>query len=70
MATTQQIATMAQPLLIFGYLIVFEAIDPDTGAAVTGVTVTDPNLSGINLSEVAQPDEPLGPFMLVPGPQS
>jgi hypothetical protein len=54
MATSQRISTMAQPLLVYGYRIVFEAIDPATGATVSGVTITDPNLSGINLSSPAE----------------
>lgn len=50
MATSQLISTMATPLLVYQATAVFEAIDPVTGAAVTGVTITNPVLAGINLS--------------------
>ena len=67
----QLISTMATPLLVYGATAVFECIDPTTDAQVTGVTVTDPVLAGVNLSNdgagSTAPNEP-GPFMLVPGP--
>jgi len=49
---------------------VFECIDPATDLNVTGVTVTDPVVAGVNLSDdgSAAPPVPVGPFMLVPGP--
>lgn len=52
MATNQLISTMAQPLMVFGGKMVFEAIDPTTGATVSGVEITNPVVSGINLSVV------------------
>lgn len=65
-----QIATMSQPLILFGYQIVFEALDPDSLAAVSGVEITNPTLSGVNLSGDDSGDAPTGPFMLVPGPNT
>ena len=41
---------MATPLLVYGATAVFECIDPSTDLAVTGVTITDPVISGVNLS--------------------
>jgi len=46
----QLISTMATPLLVYGATAVFECIDPTTDLAVTGVTVTDPVLAGVNLT--------------------
>ena len=46
----QLISTLGQPLLVFGATAVFEAIDPVTDAEVTGVTITDPVIAGVNLS--------------------
>lgn len=51
----QLISTMGQPLLVFGATAVFEAIDATTDAAVTGVTITDPVISGVNLSSEEVP---------------
>lgn len=67
---SQQQSTMASLPLIYGYTAVFEAIDKDTGDPVTGVTITDPSIYGIDLSGTAGTDQPVGPFMLVPGPSS
>lgn len=51
-----------------GYIIRFNAIDPTTGANVSGVTFTNAVLHVRNLT--GGPAEALasGPFMLVPGP--
>ena len=50
--------------------IVFAAVDPATGAAVTGVTVSNIGL----LVDQLTPGGPIalqsGPFMLVPGPSA
>jgi len=52
-----------------GMQVVFEAIDPTTGAAVTGVTVSAIGMlvsgQGANVGEGT-----FGPFMLVPGPKA
>ena len=47
---SQQQSTMASLPLIYGYTAVFEAIDKTTGATVSGVTITDPSIYGIDLS--------------------
>jgi hypothetical protein len=64
----QLISTMGQPLLVYGATAVFEAIDATTDQPVTGVTITDPVISGVNLSGQDVPQPVVGPFMLVPGP--
>lgn len=66
----QLISTMGQPLLVFGATAVFECIDPATDAAVTGVTITDPVIAGTNLLGDQVELTPVGPFMLVPGPDA
>ena len=50
MATIQVISTMATPLMVFGGRMVFEAINPTTGATVSGVKITNPVVAGVNLS--------------------
>jgi len=57
----QQISTMATPLLVYGAQIIFECIDPTTGAAVTGVTITNPVVSGVNLSTEQAPAPAIPP---------
>lgn len=52
-----------------GYYFRFEAISPTTGAAITGVTVSDIAIYGIDLSEAADESTLLGPFMLVSEPE-
>lgn len=51
-----------------GYVIRLAALDPTTGAAVTGVVVTDVSIFGTNLGATAASSFAYGPFMLVPGP--
>ena len=67
MATNQLISTMATPLLVYNYTMVFEAIDPATGSVVSGVKITNPVVSGINLSaapEESSPQEEVAPLWL------
>ena len=54
MATNQVISTMAQPLMVYECRMVFEAVDPTTGAAVSGVNVQNPVIAGVNLSQADQ----------------
>lgn len=62
---------MATPLMVFGARMVFEAIDPATGATVSGVKITNPVVAGVNLSGGTEDENPpVGPFMYVPGPES
>ncbi len=51
MATSQLISTMGTPLLTYNAVAVFEAIDPTDGGTVTGVTVTNPVVAGVNLTQ-------------------
>jgi hypothetical protein len=43
-------STMASLPLIYDYTAVFEAIDPATGNAITGVVVIDPSIYGVDLT--------------------
>jgi hypothetical protein len=56
------------PDITGGWRVVFAALDPTTGAAVTGVTVSH----AVLLVETDASAEELaaGPFMLVPGPEA
>jgi hypothetical protein len=52
-----------------GYVVTWSAIDPATGADIAGVKVTNVSLFGTLLSTASGGGgEPVGPFMLVPGP--
>lgn len=54
-----------------GYKVVWAAIDPTTGADVSGVKVTGVSIFGTMLgtgSGGGGGGGPVGPFMLVPGP--
>ena len=60
-------ASMPQLMdLADGYVVQWAAIDPTTGADVTGVIVQNVSIFGTLLGGDAA--GPLGPFMLVPGP--
>ncbi len=69
---------MAQPLDVSmppfldlgdGYVVQWSAIDPVTGADVAGVKVTGVSLYGTLLGTAAgSTNQPVGPYMLVPGP--
>ena len=50
-----------------GWTFRFSAIDPVTGVAVPGVTVSEANVVASDVSEVPATDDQLGPFVLVPG---
>ena len=50
-----------------GYTVRFTALDPTTGAVVSGVVVSEANVTGEDLSGGGGASD-LGPFMLVPGP--
>ena len=70
---------MAQPLeanftddldLPDGYQIVWAAIDPTSGADVSGVTVSAVSIFGTMLDAGGVTQPIVGPFMLVPGPNA
>ena len=47
------------------YVVQFEAIDPATGAAVTGVTVSNVSITTLQAASF-EPTKPVGPFQLIP----
>jgi hypothetical protein len=53
-----------------GWIIRVAALDPTTGAAVNGVTVTNFAILVRNLTGGDAGDLAFGPFLLVPGPES
>jgi hypothetical protein len=68
---------MAQPLtaglppglnLVAGYKVRFAALDPTTGAAVSGVKVANPTIYVENLTGNTPAALASGPFTLVAGP--
>lgn len=52
-----------------GWRIEWAAVDPNTGADVSGVKVSVANVVGTSLSTTAAetPEQAAGPFMLIPG---
>jgi hypothetical protein len=67
MATTYTLIAGLPPehQLLANARIVFEAVDPTTGLAVTGVTIS---AAGIYADADDATLDQLGPYMLVPGP--
>ena len=51
-----------------GWVVEWAAVSPTDGSDVSGVTVTKTNVVAADVSDAVTEDEPLGPFMLVPGP--
>ena len=66
------VAAVPPVTLIPGMVLKLEAIDPSTGAAVTGVTATAWVIYGSDVNDTTESDQAatVGPFMLVPGPES
>lgn len=50
-----------------GYVIRFAAVDPTTGAAVSGVVVSSVSILAADVAAAAAALDVAGPFMLVPG---
>ena len=70
MAKPQQ-SPFPQELIIGpNWQIVFDAIDPVTGASVAGVNLTDANVTATNEATGEQVTVPVGPYMLVGGPNA
>ena len=69
MATDQLMAPLPQITLEPGMQIVFEAISPTTGLAITGVTVKGIAIYGTDEAGGEPTVLTPGPFMLVPGPE-
>jgi hypothetical protein len=68
---------MAQPLTVAfppnlvmtdGWQVTIAAVDPVTGADVTGVTITEALIQVDNIGPTSDAALSSGPFMLVPGP--
>lgn len=72
MATSELIAPLPRLTLSNGMTIAFEAIDPATGLAVSGVKVSQVAIYGEteDAEPVTETQLGAGPFMLVPGPQA
>ena len=51
-----------------GYVVTWAAIDPTTGADVSGVVVSNVSIFGTRLGTGSSGGGLVGPFMLVPGP--
>ena len=49
-----------------GYIVRWNALDPATGAVVSGVVVSNVSIYGMAIGTAA--DVTFGPFKLVPGP--
>ena len=64
-----QVGGFTESQLEPGMQIVFEAISPTTGAAVTGVTVSAIGILASGEGQNVGTGD-FGPFMLVPGPQA
>lgn len=56
--------------LVGSYTVRLVAIDPTTGAVVTGVTISDLVMMVNTLGATQPGDLEVGPFMLVPGPEA
>ncbi len=70
MAKPQQ-APFPQELIIGpNWEIVFDAIDPASGASVAGVTVSGANVTATNAKTGRHETLTPGPYMLVPGPNA
>jgi hypothetical protein len=54
----------------FGYRVAFEAVDPTTGAAVAGVTVSAATIFVRDEKEPELEKVDVGPFMYVNGPDT
>lgn len=69
-------AALARDLVLGdGYIVRFAAVDPTTGANVTGVVVSNVNIDGDTLGTSALPPPDgyqlqSGPYMLVGGPNA
>lgn len=73
MTAYQLIAPLPAFTLDAGSTITFEAINPDTGAAVTGVTISSASIYGVNFTDDDQTgpaveEDPLPLFLPIPGP--
>ena len=70
MAAHQLLAPMPAYTLDSGCIITFEAIDPDTGAVVSGVTITNAGVYGVNDDQTFPSLEAPGLPLFVPIPDT
>lgn len=53
------------------WTVEWDAVSPSTGATVAGVVISNANVVGTDTSPpTVAGEQPLGPFMLVPGPDA
>ena len=63
-------AALARDLVLGdGYIVRFAAVDPTTGADVSGVTITNVNIDADTLG-TSTDTIPAGPYLLVGGPNA
>lgn len=68
-ALTASMPQFAQ--LGYNTTVVLEAIDPSTGAAVSGVTVSNVDIwAEVDTSDTGGGGFTVGPYMLIPGPNA
>ncbi len=72
MAAHQLLAPMPELTLDAGCIVTWEAIDPATGAAVTGVTITAASVRAINFAPDDTPpaEETLPLFVPIPADEA
>ena len=70
MAKPQQAPLPQEVVIGPNWQVVFDAIDPTTGASVAGVTVSGVNLTATNAKTGKPETLTVGPYMLVPGPNA
>lgn len=66
-------ASMPESLVLdHGYTVTLDAVDPTTGAPVAGVQITSGAVTGHQAVVPSErpPPTPVGPYMLVGGPQA
>ena len=52
-----------------GWTVEWDAVDPTTGASVSGVVISQANVTAADQSAQALEIPLAGPYMLLPGPQ-
>ena len=54
-------------ILLANYVIVIDAVDPTTGATVSGVVISDVSISGINVAKIVGVSQDLTPILIPAG---
>lgn len=68
MAQKLDVALPEDVIIGDGWSVEWDAVDPVTGASVSGVVVTDANITAAGDGSSGGVPFTSGPFMLVPGP--